>query len=273
MKTNRNDKGIHRRVSRLGTWISGAAAAVLMGAGPVSAETVYIGGNLTTDSFGEIGEPVGGPSGGASVQWLLLSSETTPLGNNSITGIAFRLDADYAPQLPVFGYQNLKITLGYTTATDLNGFSTIAGNNAAATNLTVVYDGSFYYSADAFPTGATDGDANGFGAFIKFTTPFLNDTSKNLIFTIQHTLPIDESGNELSVSYFSADGGSTGRTVLVGDYEATSTFGYSITPVSAFTTDSVPDNYSVPEPTTVGLIGLALGGAALLYRRKQSLQA
>lgn len=227
------------------------------------ANTVYIGGSPTEDGDGEIGEPVGGPSGGAVVQWLLLGSETTALGNDLITGMAFRLDQDYAPDLPAFGYEHLKITLGYTTATDLLD-SDIDANNGAASGLTTVYDGSFYYGAGAFPTGDAPND---FGSFIKFTTAFQNDTNQNLIFTIWHTAPILPDGSPLYAdSYFSADAGFAGRNSVVGDYNQFNTFTYFYTPVSAFTTDSLPANYTpdvAPEPSSVLLV--IMGAAFGLY--------
>ncbi len=237
------------------------------------AATVVIG-PATAEGSGEIGEPVNGYGSvsGNTVQFVLSSLILSSLQNSNITGLAFRLDNNFAPSLPAFGYDQMTIQIGYTSATDLAGQTDISANIAAATGTVTAFDQAFYYGPNAFPNGAEPGSAtpNDFGSFINFTNSFAY-TSGNLLVTIRHNVPITPTGDPFYFEggYYSSDAENLGTQVVIGEgVDATSGFNYSYTPVIAFTNNEIAPNYVVPEPTSALLGMLGLSGCVFLRRRR-----
>jgi hypothetical protein len=234
--------------------------------------TVVIG-PATVEGSSEIGEPVNGYGSfsGNTVQFVLPDSIMSSLYNSNITGLAFRLDNNYAPSLPSFGYDQMTIQIGYIEAADLNGLTDINANIAAATGSVTAYNQAFYYGPNAFPNGAEPGSStpNNFGPFINFTNSFAYTTG-NLLVTIRHNVPITPEGDPFYIeSYYSSDAEDLGTQVVIGNgVDATEGFNYSYTPVIAFTNDTLAANYVIPEPTSALLGALGLSGSVFLRRRK-----
>jgi hypothetical protein len=239
----------------------------------VSHSATVVIGPATVEGSSEIGEPVNGYGSfsGNTVQFVLPNSILGSLQGSNITGLAFRLDNSYAPSLPSFGYDQMTIQIGYTSASDLSGLTDINANIAAATGSVTAYNQSFFYGPNAFPNGATPGSTtpNNFGPFINFTNSFAYTTG-NLLVTIRHNVPITPEGDPFFVAgYYSSDAEDLGTQVVIGEgVDATSGFNYSYTPVIAFTNDVLAANYAIPEPTSALLGALGLSGSVLLRRRK-----
>lgn len=237
------------------------------------AATIVIGPS-TVEGSSEIGEPVNGygSESGNTVQFVLTNSILTALQNSNITGLAFRLDNGYAPTLPAFGYDQMTIQIGYTNAADLSGLTNINDNIAATTGAVTTYNQSFFYGPGAFPNSAQPYSTtpNDFGPFINFTNSF-GYTTGNLLVTIRHNVPITPDGQPFNFQggYYSSDAENLNTFVVIGQgVNASEGFNYPYTPVIAFTNDTLPANYTVPEPSSALLGVLGLSGVVFLRRRK-----
>ena len=105
----------------------------------VNAATAVTGPGASVEGAVEFGEPL---SGTATFQYIILGSDLTAVQNQTIRGIAFRADSNNDPVAPAYGFASLKISVGSTALSTLNGVSTtFATNNAGATTT---YDGAFY---------------------------------------------------------------------------------------------------------------------------------
>jgi hypothetical protein len=71
-----------------------------------------------TDGPGEIGEVINGYSSsvGQTLQYVIPATYLTGLTNQSLTGLAFRLNNEYDPNLPQINYSDFTIQLTFFLA-------------------------------------------------------------------------------------------------------------------------------------------------------------
>jgi hypothetical protein len=221
--------------------------------------------NTTAPGNGEIGEAINGSSSGETLQYVIPASYLTGLSGQSLTGLGFRLNNNYAPNLPQIDYSEYNIQLSLFSGSSLS--STFADN---LVDPVTVRSGAFSFVAGAFPTGAQPGSTtpNGFGNFISFQTPF-DYASGNLLVTIQHSQP---QLSDPEVSYWSVDAYDSGFNPTIG-HDDTATSGLTYwpdSPITEFTTAALNvDGTVVPEPSTFVLGGAGLLGL-LVFRRRNA---
>ena len=205
----------------------------------VNAATAVTGPGASVEGAVEFGEPL---SGTATFQYIILGSDLTAVQNQTIRGIAFRADSNNDPVAPAYGFASLKISVGSTALSTLNGASTtFATNNAGATTT---YDGAFYYT-NPLPGG---GAPNAFGDVIYFTTPYAYTTG-NLIITISHSTNVKQSDGTGAVHPGTADAYTNAAGTLFGGTATVASRWDGVSPVTAITTDADP---SAPPPAPSG---------------------
>lgn len=165
----------------------------------------------------------------------------------AITGLQFRHDGSVSTS-PLSSATNFDVYLGPPTGATLD--TSVAGNEGPGTLQ--VRSGAITFPAGAFPSG---GNPNAFGPVIGFNTPFTY-TGGPLLVTLSYT---DFTGG-VGLDFVSS--GLTGN-------DARESVGYNASTVD----DSAPESalvtqlvYTVPEPTSVGIVAIA--GMGLLRRRR-----
>jgi len=244
----------------------GLLVAAVSASSRADQSVVVPNGNTDVSGDTEIGEVLNGYNSdtGQVVQYDISAADLTSLQNTVLTGIAFRLSNMYDPSLPAIFYDNFTVELSAAAGSSL---TPVFADNIV--NGTVVYNDSFSFAADAFPTGAPAYSSipNGFGAYIKFSTPY-DYTTGDLIVTLGHSQPV---GAEDS-SYWSVDANSsdTQTTLIAHDEDATSqSLAVSVVPITEFTTStSLADNAPLPIPEP-GTYALALGSFGVLVLLKK----
>jgi len=219
-----------------------------------------------TPGTAEIGEVINGynSSAGQTLQYVIPEAYLSGLTSQNLTGMAFRLNVNYAPDLPQINYTDFTVQLSTFTGDFLS--TTFAENLA---DPTTVKAGAFSFDAGAFPTGGNSETPNGFGYFITFDNAYAY-SGGNLLVTIQHAQPV---GGETS-SYWSVDSyfDESGYGTVIGhDANATDGFTVGVSPITEFTSAPLNANgttiEAAPEPSTMALA--ALGGAGLLFYRRR----
>jgi hypothetical protein len=232
------------------------------------ADTVAVVPSEYTDTAGtaEIGEAINGYSSstGQTLQYVIPASYLTGLADQNLTGLAFRLNNNYAPDLPQIDYSDFTIQLSTFTGDTLS--STFADN---LVDPATVRSGAFSFDAGAFPTGATGTTPNGFGDFITFQNTY-DYTGGNLLVTLRHAQP---TGAEES-SYWSVDAYSSGFAAAIG-HDAGATTADTLwdnSPITEFTTSPLTANgiVATPEPSTLALAGMGAVGSLMLFRRRHA---
>lgn len=264
---------------RCRTWTTTSGFTILCGAA-LSAflhvsdcrAAIIVNGSPNVEGTGEVGEAINGYGSvsGNTIQFILPSTVLEPLEQSNLTGMAFRLDNSYDPELPAFGYNSMTITIGYFPGNTLQGLTDFDANNAATTGLVTVFEGPFFYAAGSFPNDADDLTPNEFGSFIKFSSSFDYSTPGNLLITIRHSEPVLPDGTPFnSENYYSADAEQMESPVVVsGSMTDPEGYNWDYTPVVAFTNNAqLPENAVIPEPSAALLGAFGLLGACLRRRR------
>ena len=235
-------------------WLCATLALILP---RVNAATGVTGPGASVEGDAEFGEPM---SGTATFQYIIPSSALTAFQNQTITGLAFRADSSFDPVAPAYGFASLRISVGSTGLTTLNGASTtFANNNVGATTT---YNGSFYYT-NSLPGG---GSPNTFGDFIHFTTPYAYTTG-NLIITISHTTNVYQGTGANSAWPGTADAYvNTGGVLFANTYNAASaTWPWrNVSPVTAITTTAAPSAGQTLQ-VTPDATNYVVGGGTVSY--------
>jgi hypothetical protein len=217
----------------------------------------YTAGNEMNEPLYGSGSGSGGQ--GATVQYVVPTSDLTGLNNQALTGLAFRLSDYYAPNLPQINYSDYTIQLSAFSGSSLS--STFANN---LVNPTTVLTGPLSLAAGAFPTGASGITPNGFGDFISFGNSYAY-SGGDLLVTISHSAPQGIDGGSLSFFSCDADWNSGVLSVLTGEANATTGMTDNVMPVTEFTTVPV----TVPEPSTLALSVIGGLGGLLVFRRRK----
>jgi hypothetical protein len=214
----------------------------------------------------EIGEAINGydSATGQTLQYIIPASYLSGLTGQNLTGLAFRLNDNYAPDLPQINYSDFTIQLSIFNGDSLS--STFADNMV---DPTTVRTGAFSFDAGAFPTGASGTTPNGFGDFITFENAYAYDGG-NLLVTIQHAQP---AGAESS-TYWSVDAYSSGFDAAIA-HDASATTADTLwpySPITEFTTAPLtPDGIvATPEPSSLALAAIGGLGNLWLFRRRQA---
>jgi hypothetical protein len=219
-----------------------------------------------TPGTAEIGEAINGynSASGQTLQYVLPAIDLAGLAGQNLTGMAFRLNLDYAPNLPQINYADFTVQLSTFTGDYLS--TTFADN---LLDPTTVRTGAFSFDAGAFPTDGGGATPNRFGDFITFNNTYAYGGG-NLLVTIRHAQP---TGAEDS-SYWSVDAYSSGFEAAIG-HDANATVASTLwgeSPITEFTTSALtPDGIvATPEPSTLALAGMGGVGGLLLFRRRKS---
>jgi len=243
--------------------VSLAIAAGLLCCNTGRSDTVVAPGQYAQSQDGiynEISEPLGGGSSGTALQYVISASDLTGIVGQDLSGLAFRLNNMYAPSLPHFYYDDYTIQLSSFSGGSL---SSIFANNLV--NPVTVRTGALSFDAGAFPNGAAPytSTPNEFGSTIAFQTGYTY-AGGDLLVTIRHAQEQVDEGDFLP--FFSEDayfGSGSAGTLLAGDAGATFGSVYDNTPITEFTTGSVP------EPSTLALAAFSGMGALMLFRRRK----
>lgn len=220
--------------------------------------------NITAPGNPEIGEAINGYNSlsGQTLQYVIPGAYLTPLADQYLTGLSFRLNNVYAPDLPAISYANFSIQLSPFSEASL---SPVFGENLV--NPVTVLNRAFIFDAGAFPTGATGTTPNAFGNFMTFDQSYLY-TGGSLLVTIRHSQP---QGPDPEGDYWSVDAYQSGFYAAIGhDTEAeTADTLWPFSPITEFTTAPLtPNGIVVPEPNPLAFLVLGLVSFLAFFRRK-----
>lgn len=219
--------------------------------------------NAYTSTEGENGlSTVIGPNA-RTLQMVIRASELSgiPL-NYEITGLAFRLNSGQptSPGFPIL-FSNYDIYIGSASVAPLGASNTFLNNYASPSSKRQVRQGALSLDSTFFPNSGTA--PNNFSADIAFNLTGYAYTGGDLVIEISHSgngganFAIDATPNSATAAAYGAAGynattntniNSQGETVLMPIVRLT-----ALTPA--------------PEPAALSL--LALGGLALLVRRRR----
>jgi hypothetical protein len=223
----------------------------------IPASSAFIG------DTGGAGAPISGEA--LTTQFVYGSSllNNLPIGSQ-INGIFFRL-VERDPTGPVtnFTYNNFNITMSQSLKAPGSLSMTFEDNIGPGASL--VRSGSLTISAGSYPGGLI---LNPFGPEIAFTTPY-RYMGGDLLFTIRASSIASISNNPGNLITAYAGGSGSMQTVGGLYNDASAVFGINSSPVLQL--DYSPFAASVPEPSSLALMGLGTMGLIgwVCKRRKQ----